>query len=66
MAMVIPLAWVVGSDQRRAEQADVAWPAKRVRVGNMRGRGAGGVIDVEGEDVDTPPSPAARRGKPPP
>ena len=54
-ATVIPLAAVVGWEQRRAEWVDVAWLAMRVHAGNMQVRG--GVIDAEGEDVDAPPTP---------
>ena len=41
VAMVIPLASVVGLDLWRAEWADVAWLAMRVHVGKVRGRGGG-------------------------
>ena len=66
-AMVIPLATVVGLVQQSAEWVDVAWLAMPVHVGKMHGKEGGvDVIDVQGEDVDAPPHPAAQSGKPTP
>ena len=39
VAMVIPLAAVVGWEQETVEWVDVAWLAMRVHVVKMRGRG---------------------------
>ena len=68
VAMVFPLASVVGWDQPTAVWADMAWLAMRVHVGKMRGKergGGGDVIDHEGEDVDTPPTPRGPKQKAP-
>ena len=70
VAMVIPLASVVGWDQRRAESADVAWLAMGFQMGNV-GRGGGygrGRTPLTSRGrMSKPPSPppAAQNGKPP-
>ena len=67
-ASVIPLATVVGWDQRRAE-----WAWRGLPCASMWGRwgggvegGGGDVIDVEGEDVDAPRGPKRKAPPPPP
>ena len=68
--MVIPLATVLGWDQRRAEWADVAWLAMRIHVGKMGRGGRGGATSLTSRGrMSRPPPPAPPRPKaesPPP